>query len=132
MLYRFKLKETNTCDICLIQIEDKEHLFWECDRVKNLWYNFQTWWEGNSGKKFDKPIDLKQILYGIPCTSFSNILYNLFLIIIKRYIYVNKSNYNLTLENALEEIQKIKEIEKNIAGKNNSMINFLKKWENIN
>ena len=56
-------------------------------------------------------------------------LYNHLILLIKKYIFVNKTKGELNFEGALRSIYTVKNIEKYIAKKNDKMLKFLKIWE---
>ena len=36
-LFKFSLTNSTLCDFCGQSLEDKKHLFWECEYTQNLW-----------------------------------------------------------------------------------------------
>ena len=132
LLYKCRIKDTQNCEICLTAVETIQHLFWDCTRVRTLWLQFEIWWNSMmpTGTLYPK-LDVKVVLFGLTSSHPFQLLYNHILLIIKKFIFKNKSNEHLTLHQAVQEIHEVRKIEEKIAQKRNREYLFIKKWEII-
>ena len=79
-------KNSTRCEECNLYIETIEHLFWECQAVKNFWLTFVDNWNINHNS--DINLDFKDIIYGYNIVDlFSEKAINLLLLIVKGFIY---------------------------------------------
>ena len=67
-LYRCKLSATPNCSFCKISVETIEHLLFECNTSKNIWFNLSEWLKTILPNN-PMPINKKEILLGIPTNS---------------------------------------------------------------
>ena len=129
-LKRYKIKSSDSCDLCNVACESILHLFWECSYSKTIWLQFHEWWIKTTKVKL-KDITQNIVIFGSLEDFPQSILYNHLVLIVKLYIMYNKGNGVLRFQDALQQIYSVRNIEKYIAKKNNKMLNFLKKWEVI-
>ena len=115
---------------CRNENETEIHIFSECDAMQSLWTPLKIYLEN----KIELPaLDIQSRIFG-----FTNIdhdkasIVNHLLLIFKLYIYNSRVSGRLNLNCLLEEIRKIKSLEKHISEKNEIKKKlFLKKWKVI-
>ena len=97
-LNKCNIKDTDKCYYCSETIETIEHLFWECMQIKNLWQDFAN--------KLQPYIDIQRflskdlIIFGVEMNE-NELLINHLLILVKRYIYVQKCREKTICVNGL-------------------------------
>ena len=128
-LKKYGLKDTNACDLCNENPETICHLFWDCNMAKTLWLQFYEWWANTTNLK-NYQINQKIVILGFHETLPESNLYNHLILIVKNYILLNKSK-TLSLVAILELIKSTHKIEKCIANKNGTLLQYLQKWQPI-
>ena len=114
-LFKYKLIESNTCDLCHLSIESIKHLFWDCPHSKTIWLQFSEWWtevNGSSSLKISESV----ALFGTLNEVLNNqiLLFNHMLLIIKKYIFENKTK-QITFDGIIQKFSETKKIEYEIA-----------------
>ena len=119
-LFKSKLSVTPNCDFCLTHKETIEHIFWECNISKNIWFKLKEWLE-NMNMTLD--LSSKAVLLGDPK---NHIYLEHIKLITKEYIYNSKLKKKLPSFEGLIPyiIYKIK-IEKEVLSKKC----FENKWD---
>ena len=107
--------------------ETIEHLLYECEKVYPIWEKIFEWLKPNliliSG------ICVKLVILGTSHINESNIMLNLLLLIVKKYIYSCKYKREMPNINAAKHwIKRYHEIEKIIYGNSNA---YCQKWGQI-
>lgn len=123
-LYRINKIDNNRCTYCNNHIETIQHLFAECNVVKQFWQLLKDWIMVNTNLNLQ--LDDKSIIF-----SYHNQheILNFVLILAKQYIYKTKFLNNQLHLGTFISILKGKFIcEKFIASINNKMARFLSKW----
>ena len=111
-LFKWKIKDTNCCQICHQDVETIEHLFYECEIVKKLWLD--TWNTLHSALGA-VPTDREGILLG-KIYKDKHELINHIVLIVKRYIYKKRCwEENVSPRGVLYDIKAYCETEKQIA-----------------
>ena len=130
-LYKYKLKDTNTCDVCNTNPESIDHLLWECGTCKTIFLQFHEWWQKQTDTAYND-INLDTVLFGYFPLVKSNLsfLYNHLILITKYYIFNNKKHY-ISFNNLKLVFKETKKFEKTIAENNQNLVPFLKKWNKI-
>jgi len=127
-LHMCKIKDTSTCQFCKREVETIEHLFFECNKVKQLWKDFAELLPRELN--FKVCLNRKDILLGTVQEN-HNVLLNHILIIGKRYIYVNRClDKPLNKYGMLRTLKKHYVIEMKIASMDEKKRLF-KKWNVI-
>ena len=121
-LFKSKLSITRNCDFCLVHKETIEHLFWECNVSKNIWFKLKEWLEAMNTDKILE-FNSKNVLLGDP----NNYIYLEHIkLITKEYIYNSKLKKNLpSFEGLIPYITYKIKIEKDVLTKQL----FQKKWD---
>ena len=130
-LYKWRIIEYNSCEMCNREVETIEHLYWECEQINRLWLDLWQILQRNvEGHNLCK----RDILLGVKLEKNENLI-NHVIIIVKRYI--DKCRYlqqRVQLTAVKTEIKTCYLLEKHIAtckiGKD-PIENFNKKWQPI-
>ena len=125
-LCRWKIIESEMCTFCKSEIETVLHLFYYCDNAQRLWQRFAIFCKSEwnvqvkvdaavvISNHFHKPI--RHIINGVG-------------LILKHYIYVKRClNQQCHFDNFLIYLARIKNIEKYISVKNETIGKYVKKW----
>ena len=117
-LYKCNLTNTNRCSFCSIQMEKLEHLFFECEKVKNIWLKL-------ADTLHTTPFKMKDALLGNPSgpVGIEHIK-----LITKEYIYLAKiKETDPKFENLMQYIKFKMELDRVTLNENC----FNKKWANL-
>ena len=127
-LKTIKIKESDICDFCQTEIETIRHLFVFCPVVKRLWQDLLDWMYPNF--VLLEPLSEKVILFGIYPATPDTKLFNMLLIITKRYIFQCKCLEKVPdLKTLINIIKHYYEIEQCISNQLNSKYQDLNyKW----
>ena len=91
LLFKMNISPYELCTFCFTESESIQHLFWQCNISKNIW--FQIFDELNIQEKFPSlEISEKTILFGHIGDEESNIFLNILIALIKQCIYNSKIN----------------------------------------
>ena len=116
MLFRFKKVDSPSCDLCGIELETVEHLFFSCTKVSAFWdelYDLLI-----SLNLSATPFDVKDIIFGIICPKNTSILVNYIILEVKYFIYCCKLNRaSLSLRLLIDKFKKTFQTERFIARK---------------
>ena len=128
MLFRFKKVDSPSCDLCGIELETVEHLFFSCTKVSAFWeelYDLLI-----SLNISATPFDVKDIIFGIICPKNTSILVNYIILEVKYFIYRCKLNRaSLSLRLLIDKFKKTFQTERFIARKNNKLDLLHNKWK---
>ena len=87
-LKMYKIKDTDLCEFCNMEIETYKHLFHECVYEKIIWFRIQNLLYPNL--IFTQNIPVKRINFGFEFDTADNNLLNFMMLIIKyKYIIVD-------------------------------------------
>jgi hypothetical protein len=114
-LYKIKYIETNECTFCKNSPETLAHLFYNCNKVKDMWHAVANWVLNKKGihMKLNKTV----ILFGLTDKT-KDVFLNWLLINIKYYIYKTKiEKRELNIVAVKNTLQNKYEIEKCILFK---------------
>ena len=107
------------CSFCNLYDEDLFHIFYECDRVKCLWWDLV---QGFQNTLILPTLTPQTAILGILDSASNNsffenneILINHILLIFKLYVYKSGEKKFININNLIVEIRKVKRIEKEIA-----------------
>ena len=90
LLHKYNLRDNPMCEQCPVTIDTLEHTFHLCPRIKQVWYDMADW--------LFPEIDLfhyinsENIIVGI--YKENNFLENTIILLVKRFIYINKCKKN--------------------------------------
>jgi hypothetical protein len=126
-LKMYKIKDTDLCEFCNMEIETYEHLFYECVYVKRIWFRIQNWLYPNM--IFTQNIQVKHTIFGFEFDTADNNLFNFMMLIVKKYIYNCRcKDIKPRFETALLEIKKYHKIEQQLS---NCSQKYQKRWNEI-
>ena len=113
-----------------MEVETISHLFYYCIHIQDIWNQFQIY--------FPYCFHFSQLTSQIAIFGFHNIhndtflIQNHILLLFKLYIYNARKHGFLSFTNFLNEVSKIKNLEKRVARNNqNKCEQFRKKWHTI-
>jgi hypothetical protein len=103
-LYKWKIKDSDICDRCLVHIDGLEHHLIACPRIRPFWNSLFTWWK--SVMLMLLPIDTYDILFGLANPNKDSIITQLNFTTLHGMYYVYNCNrkeetpvlYNFLLE----------------------------------
>jgi hypothetical protein len=124
-LFKWGIKDNDLCTFCEEEIEDIKHIFLDCEIIKIFWNKLKSWLK----KKLSLVIDFKaeDLLFGSLHEDL--LLIDMIFLVAKQYIYSCKHEETYPKMHVFEKkIYNIKNIERDIAIKNNKLQNFLTKW----
>ena len=94
-LVYYKIKESNLCTFCNNEKETVVHLLWECEKTQHIYKEYCEWLGQTCGLQIS--LRKSNVLLGIfPVVD--NILENLILLYMKRYMYINRCKNNNIIE----------------------------------
>ena len=119
-LKKVGLLENDLCSLCGELNENIQHVFFYCNKSKNLWFRLEQFIYDKINK--DIVFNLKDILFGLPSDAFNPV--NFIVLVSKVYIYLCcKRGDDLNIFALLNFINKKYNVEKNMQ-----FHNFSKKW----
>ena len=126
-LFIFGKSSSPLCSFCKNVDETTLHLFYECDITKESWKSLISF--------FDKCSNLPCLSPQTAFLGFTNtycndtLLKNHILLLFKIHVYNSRKHEKISLNNLIRNITKVKNIEKDIAGKNEKKIMlYNEKW----
>ena len=128
-LHTSGLSNTQLCSFCKMEEETISHLFYYCIHIQDIWDQVQIYFPDCF--HFSK-LTLQTTIFGFHNIDNDNFLIqNDILLFFKLYIY-NARKRVLSFNNFLNEVSKIKNLEKRVAGNNqNKCKRFRKKWHRM-
>lgn len=116
--------DSNLCSFCKEHPEKINHLFLECDKVKEFWNSLKLWFNINANIVIN--LDKRNIIFSY---QGQNELINYIHVLAKYYIYKTKfSKNNLNIQAFVSMLQQKFLSERYIAFINNKTDIFFKKW----
>ena len=129
-LFIFEKSSFPLCSFCKNVDETILHLFYECDITKALWKSLIYF--------FDKSLNLPFLSTQAAFLGFTNtscydiLLKNRILLLFKMYVYNSRKHGQISLNNLIRNVMKVKNIEKEIAGNNAKRVMlYNEKWKKI-
>ena len=117
--------DNNKCSFCAEDIETLPHLFWNCKITRSFWNNILNWIATFLDTKID--FEVEELLFFCPVNE--PIPFNFIFLLAKQHIYFCRNKQKTpNLFNFLNFLNVTKQIEYNIAKKNNRLHKFHKKW----
>ena len=121
------IEQNNLCTFCGEEVEKLEHLFWQCNTVNTFWENIEQWIYDQNNYLIN--IDKVRAIFGILNASKIYIPVNYILTVTRYYIYNCKLNENnLTILGWQRFVKQYLEVEKMIAIKNDTYMQFNTNW----
>ncbi len=129
ILHKIGLSQTNVCTFCKTDIESLQHVFWECQKTKNLLQDFINEMQGvEITLNFDKV----SFIFGEYSGSKNSKVVTLLALLLKRYIYTSLNlKSELTLQGFKAVFKQFLCVERLIALKNNRLQNFNNMWQDF-
>ena len=128
VLFKYQLVQDNLCTFCHLENETIIHLLYECELVKKLWDEIQTWLAINAST--DLKLSPSNIILGDFTTP--TILVNLITLLCKRYIFLCKSNNKLHVLSGLLGFLKFNYlVGKGICLKRSRIDSLFNRWEKL-
>ena len=81
LLYKYKIKPSNTCEFCSSYVETIEHIFWECATVQPIWNELKTLFIAVG---IDINLTLKDVCVGTFQGGIDNEVINYIIILMKK------------------------------------------------
>ena len=126
-LPRWKKKDSNNCSFCGKHPETYLHLFIYCEHVKEIWLKLEIYMEKQSAEKINFGIDT------VICNKIierPNHWKKFVCLLLKQYIYRQRClAKTISYKEFIGHLEKVKNMEKYIALKNNKIHKHNKKWE---
>ena len=125
-LFKYKLVNSNICDICNMNIDSIKHLFWECPHVQHFWNELKNYL---NELNIDINLNYKLVSLGL-IDSTSNInVKNFIFILAKYFIFCNKCNKCIPKFVAFKQyLYRYIDIERNIAFEKEKLATHNLKW----
>ena len=129
MLFTFDKTKSPMCSFCQSCDETIKHIFLECICVKQLWNHLRLFLTND----ISLPILMPQTaIFGFPNGIENNVykITNHILLIFKLHVYKSRERGTLELSRLINEIKKVKVLEKNSAQNNvRKLEQYNIKWE---
>ena len=121
-LFKIGYNDTRYCSLCGEDLETLVHLFYNCEKSKDLWNLLCLWIKNKTHVNVE--LNVQDIIFGV-----ENSILNFIIMVSKYYIYTSakkgRSIHIFALQKYIEERYRI---EKFIACKNMKSLNFNRKW----
>ena len=118
------------CSFCKMHEETISHLFFECLQTKMLWEFLNNFFNNTI---ILPNLTLQTAILGFDGNVHDKVLVNHILLIFKLYIYNSREKGQISTNNLIANITKIKKTEKELATISLKCIDFYnKKWEKTN
>jgi hypothetical protein len=125
-LYMINYSDSNKCTFCNKLLETLQHLFYDCDKVRELWKSLETWIFHKTGFRISLTKNI--VIFGMIDDKLAQNI-NWLIINIKYYIYTMKIlKRNLCINTIKVILQKKFQIEKYIYFKNCEYDKFNNNW----
>ena len=126
-LYKWGMKDDNSCNFCKEVPETFEHILWCCPYSKRLW----NWYNEICMLEDLNTIDYAEMVIGTKFPKSHAILQEI-LLLIKQFLYRKRcENIKPNLTVLLKEITQFKDTEMYVARRNSTLPKVLKKWSPI-
>ena len=127
-LYRWGKIDTNLCTFCTKEPETLEHIFTSCQEVRRLWDMLEDY----SQQQYSIPITTNNVNIITNHFYFKKHVINTIGLFLKQYIYRQRClKMPLNFTEFKKYINKIKNIERYIAIKNEKLSCHIRKWKGI-
>ena len=126
-LYKLQIIESNLCTFCGVEIETLEHVFYECDIIKDFWNRVGAWINDKVGS--DVSANRENIFLGYNVTN-PPMAINYIILLGKQFIY--KCKLHKTTPKCFVFVRNINDfikIEHIIASNKNKLSSHYAKWD---
>ena len=128
LLLKYKIKTSNICDFCNMNVETAKHMFWECRHIQHIWNEVTTFLQT---KNIYINLNFEIISFGLiknmknPIT----IMKNYIILCAKYFIFLSKCHINIPLFNCfINYLYSQIDIEKYIAQQRDRLESHENKW----
>ena len=125
-LYMMKILNSPLCNYCKL-LETLPHMLVECSTVYDFWVKAISWWNSQSGNSYT--IDVLSILYGYYPAERTTRLFNYYILLGKRYIFVQRLELKtLSLSQFLDLVKNKIIVQRAISRSKGQMNKFYSVW----
>ena len=128
VLLKYKIKNSNLCEFCNMNVETNKHLFWECIHTQHFWAKLSMFLQTNN---MNLIFTYETISFGLikfmqnPNTKAKNYI----ILCAKYFIFLNKCRNTIPcINNFTYYLHKQIDIEKQIAQENDKLESHGIKW----
>ena len=127
MLYMMKISNSPLCNYCNL-LETLPHMLVECKNVHDFWVKAISWWNSQSGNSYT--IDVLCILFGYYPAERTTRLFNYYILLGKRYIFVQRlEQKTFSLPQFLDIVKNKTIVQRAIAQSKGQMSKFYSVWK---
>ncbi len=121
-------RSNDLCSFCNKESETIEHLLWDCNTTKILWFKIIQWIHDQSRVQIN--ITRQEVLLGILTEDHFHMFFNTIALIVKQYVYVCRClSKTPNFTECKSSILKFKYTEECVAKKNSKMVTHNNKWQ---
>ena len=120
LLYKWKIVESENCSFCKNEPETIQHLFYQCEKIKSIWFNIQEY----CVELINDPIKLnvENVILNTVHPQVSHV-YNFVILAVKCKIYTARCmKQSITLEECVAFVNNCRRVEKYNAVKNGKTV----------
>ena len=126
-LYMMKILNSPLCNYCNL-LETLSHMLVECNTVHDFWVKAISWWNSQSGNSY--AVNALSILYGYYPAERKNSLFNYYILLGKRYIFVQRLELKtLSLSQFLDFVKNKIIVRRAISQSKGQMNKFYSVWK---
>ena len=126
-LYMMKISNSPLCNYCNL-LETLPHMLVECKNVYDFWVKAISWWNSQSGNSYT--IDVLCILFGYYPAERATRLFNHYILLGKRYIFVQRlEQKTFSLPQFLDIVKNKTTVQRAIAQSKGQMRKFYSVWK---
>ena len=126
-LYMMKILNSPLCNYCNL-LETLPHMLVECNTVHDFWVKAISWWNSQSGNSYT--VDALSILYGYYPAEKTTRLFNYYILLGKKYIFVQRLEIKtLSLSQFLDFVKNKIIVQRAISQSKGQMNKFYSVWK---
>mgnify|MGYP000300200845 FL=1 len=126
-LYMMKILNSPLCNYCNL-LETLPHMLVECNTVHDFWVKAISWWNSQSGNSY--AVNVLSILYGYYPAERTTRLFNYYILLGKRYIFVQRLELKtLTMSQFLDFVRNKIVVQRAISQSKGQMNKFYSVWK---
>ena len=126
-LYMMKILNSPLCNYCNL-LETLSHMLVECNTVHDFWVKAISWWNSQSGNSY--AVNALSILYGYYPAERKTRLFNYYILLGKRYIFVQRLELKtLSLSQFLDFVKNKIIVQRAISQSKGQMNKFYSVWK---
>ena len=126
MLTIWQIEQCNLCRFCQDEPESSDHLFWYCPLVAQFWSQV----ERHLSKRNHLNLDLRKVIFG-DLEEANGLLNNIIILLGKIFIFRQKSEQSLRIDNFKKLLKHMFKMEAIIATNNGKEQYLLWRWEAV-